>query len=126
MLFSTFVFYAIFINAMTFAFFGEDKRRAGLGEWRIPEARLLFLASIGGWPGAKLGQRRFRHKTRKQPFATLLNGIGFVQAGLVLIVLSAPHLDLGGASFPQSDLLEAARPEPPSRMPHRFGPGSGD
>lgn len=32
------------------------------------EARLHLFELCGGWPGALLGQRVFRHKTRKAPF----------------------------------------------------------
>src|SRR5688572_15533796 len=54
----------------TFAFFAyrSDKRRAEAGEWRVPESTLHFMALIGGWPGAFLGQRAFRHKTSKVSF----------------------------------------------------------
>lgn len=41
-----------------------DKRRAQSGAWRIPERTLIFWAVIGGAFGGKVGQRRFRHKTR--------------------------------------------------------------
>jgi uncharacterized membrane protein YsdA (DUF1294 family) len=38
---------------------------------------------LGGSPGAYLGRRLFRHKTRKQPFVSNLHGIAFLQvAGL--------------------------------------------
>lgn len=65
--------YLVTINLVTFLVFGLDKRLAMAGKWRISEAKLLFLAFIGGWMGAKAAQRRFRHKTRKQPFARQLN-----------------------------------------------------
>lgn len=42
-----------------------DKRRAGMGERRIPESTLHFVEFLGGWPGAFLAQRLFRHKTIK-------------------------------------------------------------
>lgn len=61
-------------SVLTFAVFGWDKQRAVAGQWRVPEANLLTLAFCGGSVGGKLGQRFFRHKTRKQPFAWLLNG----------------------------------------------------
>ncbi len=124
--FLTFVVYGTFINALAFAAFGEDKRRAEQGAWRISEAQLLILALIGGWPGAKLGQKRFRHKTRKQPFATLLNSVGYVLAGGMLIVLFAPWLGLDLEIPSLSTFLEALPSESSPIMPHRFGPGSGD
>src|SRR3954447_2235894 len=52
----------------TFAAYGLDKRRASVGGRRVPERTLHLLALLGGWPGAILAQRQFRHKTRKVPF----------------------------------------------------------
>jgi uncharacterized membrane protein YsdA (DUF1294 family) len=66
------------INLGTFALYWWDKRQSRLRQWRVPEAHLLGLATVGGWPAAKLAQRRLRHKTRKQPFARLLNVISGV------------------------------------------------
>lgn len=63
------------VNGLAFLMFGLDKRRARTGAWRISESTLLGIALIGGWFGAKLGQRVFRHKTRKEPFRTRLNRI---------------------------------------------------
>lgn len=71
----------LLVNLVTMLRFREDKRRAVAGAWRMPEATLLGLAAIGGTPGAFLACRLFRHKTRKQPFATLLLLTGAVQAG---------------------------------------------
>ena len=56
------------LSAFTFFAYRSDKRSAEAGEWRIPEATLHFIALIGGWPGAFLGQRAFRHKTSKASF----------------------------------------------------------
>lgn len=52
----------------SFAAYGLDKRRAATGGRRVPERTLHLLALLGGWPGAILAQRRFRHKTTKVPF----------------------------------------------------------
>jgi uncharacterized membrane protein YsdA (DUF1294 family) len=71
----------LLVNMVTMFRFWEDKRRAVAGAWRVPEATLLGLAAVGGTPGALLACRLFRHKTRKQPFATLLWLTGAVQAG---------------------------------------------
>lgn len=61
------------MNGLAFLAFRADKARAKAGAWRLSEATLLVLSFLGGWPAAKLAQRRFRHKTRKEPFRSLLN-----------------------------------------------------
>lgn len=71
----------LLVNIVTMVHFWEDERRAVAGAWRVPEASLLGLAAIGGTSGARLACRLFRHRTRKQPFATLLLLTGAVQAG---------------------------------------------
>ena len=68
------------INFAAFAAFGLDKARAERGGWRIRESTLLWLACLGGSPGAWAGRRLFRHKTRKQPFSSRLLGIAVLQA----------------------------------------------
>lgn len=69
------------INAITLLAFRHDKRRAVAGGRRVREADLLGLAIIGGSPGALIARQLFRHKTRKQPFATYILLIPCLQAG---------------------------------------------
>ena len=45
-----------------------DKSAAQGGRWRTAESTLHMLALIGGWPGALIAQRLFRHKSRKPSF----------------------------------------------------------
>jgi uncharacterized membrane protein YsdA (DUF1294 family) len=45
-----------------------DKNRARKDEWRVAESTLHFLDLVGGWPGALVAQRLFRHKNRKLSF----------------------------------------------------------
>ncbi len=73
----------LLINAVTVAAFALDKRRSLARAWRIPESRLLWFAALGGSPGAFWARRRFRHKTRKQPFVGRLQMIAMVQVGVV-------------------------------------------
>jgi uncharacterized membrane protein YsdA (DUF1294 family) len=55
-------------SLLTLGFYEWDKRRARREGWRVAESTLHLLALLGGWPGALVGQRPFRHKTRKIPF----------------------------------------------------------
>ena len=68
------------LNLCALALYAWDKHAARRGIRRVPEARLHLLALLGGWPGAWLGQRLFRHKTRKEPFSSRLLGIAVLQA----------------------------------------------
>ncbi|WP_319928138.1 DUF1294 domain-containing protein [Vreelandella zhuhanensis] len=60
-------FYAL-ISAVSFIMYALDKSAARRGAWRTAETTLHLTDLIGGWPGALVAQRVFRHKTRKQPF----------------------------------------------------------
>ncbi len=68
------------MNLLTYLAFRADKRAAIEGRPRIAEKHLLMLAAIGGSPAALFAQQTLRHKTRKQPFATLLLVIAGLQA----------------------------------------------
>ncbi len=56
------------VSAATFLLYRHDKQRAQTGGWRTPESTLHFAELLGGWPGAFLAQRVFRHKTAKTSF----------------------------------------------------------
>jgi len=55
-------------SVAAFALYAADKSAARRGAWRTPEGTLHGLALIGGWPGALIAQRVFRHKSSKVPF----------------------------------------------------------
>jgi uncharacterized membrane protein YsdA (DUF1294 family) len=76
------------INIWVFALFGYDKNQARAGNWRVAESTLLVFALLGGIIGAWVGRHWFRHKTRKQPFSTLLYLITFAQIVFVAAMLS--------------------------------------
>jgi len=59
------------LSLVLFALYGIDKAAARAGRRRIPESTLHLISLAGGWPGAMVGQRVFRHKTQKQPFKTI-------------------------------------------------------
>lgn len=82
------LFFALVVNVATYAAFGIDKQRAVAGMWRISEASLLAWAMFGGTPAAYLARRHFCHKTRKQPFSTILALIVVVQVGAAVGIAS--------------------------------------
>ena len=64
-----FLVYLLFINIITFAAMGIDKRKARKKKWRTPEKTLLTLAIAGGSVGLILGMKFFRHKTLHKLFS---------------------------------------------------------
>ncbi len=86
----------IIVNLATYAAFAIDKSRAIAGQARrvnrIPEATLLRLAAVGGSIGAIFAQQRLRHKTVKQPFASLLLTIAGTQFLIIVGLLILTYL----------------------------------
>ena len=58
----------VLMSLVSFVAYGFDKRRARKDGRRVPEKNLHLMALFGGWPGALIGQRVFRHKTQKLSF----------------------------------------------------------
>jgi uncharacterized membrane protein YsdA (DUF1294 family) len=66
--------------------YGFDKSAAVRDRWRVKESTLHMLSLAGGWPGAFIAQRVFRHKSRKPSFQTRFMVTVIVNcAALVLI-----------------------------------------
>ncbi|HTG82213.1 MAG TPA: DUF1294 domain-containing protein [Geobacteraceae bacterium] len=76
-------------SALAFTAYGIDKAAAVGGRWRIPEALLHLLGLVGGWPGALVAQRIFRHKTRKAPFRVVFWSSAVLNTAVALWFLSA-------------------------------------
>jgi len=82
------VAYLAAINLLTYAAFAGDKRAAIRGEWRTSEGTLLMLTLAGGSPAALAARTILRHKTRKEPFRTvLLLIVGAQLGGLILLAI---------------------------------------
>lgn len=68
----------VFMSVITFVAFYLDKRRAVRHRTRISEKTLHLMELLGGWPGALLGQRLLRHKSRKLPYRVVLGCIALL------------------------------------------------
>lgn len=60
--------YVLLLSLASYRCYVSDKRRAQQKSWRISENALQLTALLGGWPGAFLAQRQFRHKVSKPGF----------------------------------------------------------
>lgn len=60
------------LSLLAFSAYGFDKRQARRNGRRIPEVRLHGLALLGGFAGAWLGRRVFRHKTQRTSFGVTI------------------------------------------------------
>lgn len=84
-----FVFsYLILINVLGLVFMLADKRRAKKNRWRIPEARLMAVALLGGSLGILLGMHLFRHKTMHLKFSIGVPVIFAVQVVLGVVAVA--------------------------------------
>ena len=82
------IYYLISINILTFIVYGIDKRKAEKGSWRISEATLLMLATIGGSVGACFGMGIWHHKTLHKKFRYGIPMILVMQIALVVWLLN--------------------------------------
>jgi uncharacterized membrane protein YsdA (DUF1294 family) len=71
------------MSLVSFVAYGLDKQRAINGTRRVPERALHLMALLGGWPGALIGQRQFRHKTQKVPFRFVFWVVVAIHVGVV-------------------------------------------
>ncbi len=70
------------VNLRAFSVYRLDKQLAVEDLERVPERQLLAYVAWGGGLGALAAMRRFRHKTRKQPFQGRFWGIIGLQAAV--------------------------------------------
>ncbi|MCS0597736.1 DUF1294 domain-containing protein [Massilia agri] len=79
-----------------FLAYAIDKSAARNKSWRTPEAWLLLLGLVGGWPGGLLAQQWLRHKTSKVSFQWKFHVSVAVNIGLFVYLsrqLAAPAID---------------------------------
>ncbi|MFO1419100.1 MAG: DUF1294 domain-containing protein [Methylotetracoccus sp.] len=102
----------VFLSTLTIMFYGADKKRAMTSRWRIPESYLHILELLGGWPGALLAQKDFRHKLTKSSYQRIFWAIivlhGALWSAYLAFGLSLPELlraimeGLGDLLFPRA------------------------
>jgi len=88
------LFIDVTASGIAFLAFAFDKAAAMNNRWRTRENTLHLLSLIGGWPGALIAQRMFRHKTKKDDFQTVFWFTVIVNCGMLLWFSSA-----AGAKF---------------------------
>ncbi len=86
------VFQVVSINFTTFVAYGIDKRAARRGDWRVPERDLHLLEFLGGWIGAWIAQRFFRHKTAKRSYQAIYKLMIIMEFAAVYVILKFLHL----------------------------------
>ena len=82
---------AFYVGTSLIAFiaYAIDKAAAREGRWRTQESTLHLLALVGGWPGALLAQRQFRHKTAKTSFLLIFWATVLLNSGALGWLLAA-------------------------------------
>ncbi|MCQ2289413.1 MAG: DUF1294 domain-containing protein [Muribaculaceae bacterium] len=68
-----------------------DKRRARRQQYRISEATLISLVSLGGGFGALAGIWLLHHKTRHKKFTIGVPAIMMAQVAFVLWLMADPY-----------------------------------
>ena len=80
------LFYLLVVNFGAYFTYWLDKRRARSGGRRISERELVAWPLIGGWAGAILAMRHFRHKTRKRSFKLMLAAAALLQIAAIVLI----------------------------------------
>ena len=86
---ASYMIVVVVMSLVCFIAYGFDKRQAANGRRRVPERTLHLMAFLGGWPGALMGQRQFRHKTQKATFRIVFWIVVVLHVGIVGVVTYA-------------------------------------
>jgi uncharacterized membrane protein YsdA (DUF1294 family) len=78
--------FVLVMSVACFVAYGWDKRRSVNGGKRVSERTLQTLAFLGGWPGALVAQRQFRHKTKKVRFLMLFWALVALHVAIVGLI----------------------------------------
>jgi uncharacterized membrane protein YsdA (DUF1294 family)/cold shock CspA family protein len=80
-------------NLIVFSYYYQDKASAIRRNWRTPESTLHFMSLMGGWGGAYIAQKMFRHKYKKTPFMVVYKLTVLINCS-VIILYSVPELSI--------------------------------
>jgi uncharacterized membrane protein YsdA (DUF1294 family) len=72
------------LNLITFFVYGIDKWKAKKGKWRISEATLLILATVGGSIGAWCAMKVWHHTTLHKKFRYGIPAIIILQIAAII------------------------------------------
>ena len=86
------ILHLISINVVTFVAYGADKKAAIRKGRRVPEYQLHALEFLGGWIGALLGQKFFKHKTKKASYQSFFWAMLIMEVLVIYIVLKHLHI----------------------------------
>jgi uncharacterized membrane protein YsdA (DUF1294 family) len=87
--------YLIFINCVTFLMYRLDKQAAIDKSWRIPESTLHMAVLIGGTFGAIVGQKKYRHKTKKTQFQIVFRSLVLLQLIVIITMMFKDSILVG-------------------------------
>lgn len=80
-------YYLFLLSLITFFTYGMDKLLAKKKMFRISEKILITLSIMGGFIGAILGMKIFKHKTKKIKFK-IINIISIIIWCIILIKIT--------------------------------------
>lgn len=86
-----YLFVFILANLIAFLYYYMDKTAALKGAWRKSEDSLHLLSLIGGWLGAYIAQKLFRHKTRKASFQWIYKLTVLIHC-TAIVMIAVPNL----------------------------------
>ena len=71
----------------SFILYAVDKYKARHARWRIPEATLLSIDLLCGWPGGMLAQSLLRHKNQKLSYQLKFAGVTLINIACLATLL---------------------------------------
>ena len=86
-----YIFIYLGANLVVFLYYYQDKTSAIKNDWRTSESTLHWLSLLGGWGGAYIAQKLFRHKYKKASFMFTYKFTVIFNC-LAIILYAAPQL----------------------------------